>query len=864
MKKILKSIPCRIILAFVAICSCGMFLCQDNAFADKTIYAKFPVKTSDFSFVEMQSQGKIRCTCGVVPNYASLYHWVCEDGFTPGTYYSSTCNKNDLPEGYYSGTSPSGYEFNKFGKYSTDVWFSATVSDDWKIIGNDTSTGNITIKNTSKVAMLSFKVEGRSIKIRKGNKECASVDYVADGSKQFQDVMYDVRYAARETCLDVHHANTLSDWVEEHLNKKETFKRSELQSYLDQIPDQYTSDGDSHSVNTGVDGPEFQEEEPKLDPTGDGNNTAKTCESEAGTSLGWILCSVLKGAGQLAKTAYEKWIEPNLTLNAELLNDNSSGTLKAWEVFRNFANILFVILFLVVIFSQLTGVGIDNYGIKKILPKLIVAAILINLSYIICQVLVDLSNIIGSSVYRFLNSLGDQAIVLGEQAGGNGKQDSGLGGNVLVGGALLSIFAVGFVTIVSAGVVSGIIFPLILAVLAGVLALIFLLLILAIRKAGVILLVVLSPLAFACFMLPNTKSLFDKWKKTFTTLLIMYPLCGLLMGGGNLAGRILLSTNTNDFFLALTAMLASLAPIFAIPFVVKSSMQAFGSLGGKIAGLTGTGSRLAGKAKGTDFYKNARQRGGVKWKGRLTKPGSLGHKLLNSKVGKKLGGRGTMSRAQEALSKQNAGDVAAEQILLKHETDNDANAIDAHLEDTINRLKDKKNLSQQDKTQLHAAFATAFNNPVSRNKASQKFTSASATIQDAIADAINKDSDLGAKVNADTPWVSRFATYRQQGGSKDFNTWASSDKDETYTINGKEYTRQTGKSAIANLGAKDLINSKLGEMPEALRKHVTTETIQQVLDIDAKQNPDWQKNQKTINGFDNAPKGNPASPILRA
>ena len=60
---------------------------------------------------------------------------------------------------------------------------------------------------------------------------------------------------------------------------------------------------------------------------------------------------------------------------------------EGWNTFRDIANVIFVILLMVVIFSQLTGVGIDNYGIKKILPKLIIAAILINLSYLICLIL---------------------------------------------------------------------------------------------------------------------------------------------------------------------------------------------------------------------------------------------------------------------------------------------------------------------------------------------------------------------------------------------------------------------------------------------------------------------------------------------
>ena len=77
---------------------------------------------------------------------------------------------------------------------------------------------------------------------------------------------------------------------------------------------------------------------------------------------------------------------------------------------------LFIILLLVVIFSQITGVGIDNYGIKKILPKLIIAAILINLSYWICVAFVDLSNILGNSFQAMFNGLGANISTTNEYA----------------------------------------------------------------------------------------------------------------------------------------------------------------------------------------------------------------------------------------------------------------------------------------------------------------------------------------------------------------------------------------------------------------------------------------------------------------
>ena len=64
-------------------------------------------------------------------------------------------------------------------------------------------------------------------------------------------------------------------------------------------------------------------------------------------------------------------------------------------------------MFLAIIISQLTGFGISNYGIKKMLPRLIIAAILVNLSIYICQIAVDLSNILGYGLRAGLGGIGD-------------------------------------------------------------------------------------------------------------------------------------------------------------------------------------------------------------------------------------------------------------------------------------------------------------------------------------------------------------------------------------------------------------------------------------------------------------------------
>jgi len=75
--------------------------------------------------------------------------------------------------------------------------------------------------------------------------------------------------------------------------------------------------------------------------------------------------------------------------------DPDSKTHEAWSQFLGLGNAVFIVAFLVVIYSQVSGLGLSNYGVKKMLPRIIVMAILINLSFYICQLALDLSNILG-------------------------------------------------------------------------------------------------------------------------------------------------------------------------------------------------------------------------------------------------------------------------------------------------------------------------------------------------------------------------------------------------------------------------------------------------------------------------------------
>ncbi|MBQ6130368.1 hypothetical protein IJI72_01605 [Candidatus Saccharibacteria bacterium] len=339
-------------------------------------------------------------------------------------------------------------------------------------------------------------------------------------------------------------------------------------------------------------------------PTDNTSVADVTCSKQA-SGLGWVLCAAGDLIANALRTMYETFIEPALQIKSGLIassirTDNgetvSNGTYLAWGTFRDLANIVFVIYLLVIIFSQLTGFGIDNYGIKKSLPRLIVAAILINLSYLICQLAADFSNVIGASLYGFLHNLeipGYADFLAGVKTAGLTESIEGnpvwyILALAFIGGAIWNFPAVlGLATMAIVPILSGLIG-------AGV-SVLFMFAMLSFRNAVIVLGVALSPLAFVCYMLPNTKSVFDRWFQIMKGMLLLYPICAAVIGGGYLASRIILASGgaNADLFLIISAVIAEVAPYFAIPSLVRAAYKATGRLGMRLEHMSLMSSRRA-------------------------------------------------------------------------------------------------------------------------------------------------------------------------------------------------------------------------------------------------------------------------------
>lgn len=317
------------------------------------------------------------------------------------------------------------------------------------------------------------------------------------------------------------------------------------------------------------------------------NGEMANCFQNAG-ALGWMICPLIYTLRDAAQGIFSGFIEPLLRVHDSIIgelskNDNTSTMYQAWSFFRNIGNILFVIALLFVIFSQVTGIGIDNYGIKRILPKLIVTAIIVNFSYIICGLLVDLSNIIGNSIKNIFESVqftaGDKPsdglgpvgiitfLVAAISGGAAAVAGVTVAGSIIAGGGLLTIL-VPILTFLASAVIAGF----------------FAMLMLGVRQALVIIMIVISPVAFVLYAIPNTNPIFKKWFTLFRGLLMLYPVYCFMVGAGYMASKLIIK-GSNEFYLQLVAGLISIAPYFAVPTMTKNAMKGFDAAIGGIARL---------------------------------------------------------------------------------------------------------------------------------------------------------------------------------------------------------------------------------------------------------------------------------------
>lgn len=300
--------------------------------------------------------------------------------------------------------------------------------------------------------------------------------------------------------------------------------------------------------------------EDSLQPDLKTGDICKVLNQNAATTK-WAFCPIAITQAQMADQLQDKsWIKKILDIPSRQLRDNA---ISIWENFRDIGNILVVCGFIVIIFSQLTGIGLTNYQIKKALPRIIVVVILINVSMTVMKLALDVASIIGSGIPEIFRS------AIQETAKNAQVKFTDVIGGILAGtagGLLLALGGLAFMI------------PLLIGALIG---LVSFLLTIALRQVLIVVLAIISPVAIASLLLPDNKW-FNRWLSAFFGLAFIYPLMRLLESGGELVKNIILSDARS--YGSPTRLVALTLPhlsIFMMPTVIKGVLRSSSSIGAR-------------------------------------------------------------------------------------------------------------------------------------------------------------------------------------------------------------------------------------------------------------------------------------------
>lgn len=335
-------------------------------------------------------------------------------------------------------------------------------------------------------------------------------------------------------------------------------KRIEVQNKADMEANNEAASSSSGTTDDSAD----PDSSTDLDDTSSSSDEG-SCEENVGV-FGWLICP---GQDLVTKIVdqFLQWIDGSMQYTILASTDttadtaNSASIKEIWQKFANIANIIFAVAFLIMIYSMATSTGLSNYHVKKILPKVIVMAIIVNISFYICAAALDISNIIGYNIKEFIWSVGSTSVDLNP----------------------LSAFTTAIGVAVTAAIA---------LFFGGTILVAFAIILLAIGFRHVVLtvLVIISPVALSLYMLPNTEKWAKKWTSTFISLLIVYPAFSAVWGASRLLSNTFLalgaSSQVGGIPYAIMPTICSIAPAIAIIPLFKMSSGLMGYVAGRAMG----------------------------------------------------------------------------------------------------------------------------------------------------------------------------------------------------------------------------------------------------------------------------------------
>lgn len=357
-------------------------------------------------------------------------------------------------------------------------------------------------------------------------------------------------------------------------------------------------------------------------------SSAIVCYTTLKDPLTYVICPIINSAQRAVQNFYaaitnELDIDVNAYFDESGSNQVGSSLYEAWSSIRYIGLSILVVVALVMVISQAMSLDIfDAYTIRKVLPRLILAVILITLSWELCKFGIQLANDVGRGI---------RALVEFPFRDIPAPNVGGAANTLVVAGSI------GTVALASTFGIIGTVMFLVTALIAVVVAFATLIF----RKMLIVLLVVTAPFAIACLVLPNTQRVWKMWWENFFKALMLFPLIALFIAGSAVFAKIagLTSQGDNDLLTQLIIFAAVFGPFFALPMAFKLA-------GGALAGVAGLASRGGGivGSPASSIRNNRQKKQQEKWASRGAK----------ARAGELFGGKSYLPGTEAAADRMNA------------------------------------------------------------------------------------------------------------------------------------------------------------------------------------------------------------------
>ncbi len=214
--------------------------------------------------------------------------------------------------------------------------------------------------------------------------------------------------------------------------------------------------------------------------------------------LGWILSPIVWVLGKILLVVIHILVYV-ATFNGFI---TSTAVTQGWIIVRDISNMFFIAVLLVIAFA--TILHRENYSMKQLLPKLILMAVLVNFSKMICGIIIDFSQVIMLTFVNGFKGMGESGMV-----------------NMLGIDKLLTIDP-NSDNVTTPAIVGAYILAL-LYIVISIVVIGTMVLVLIYRIVMLWIYIVLSPAAYLLAAFPQGKSYSSQWWTEFTKQVIVGP-----------------------------------------------------------------------------------------------------------------------------------------------------------------------------------------------------------------------------------------------------------------------------------------------------------------------------------------------------